>query len=645
MKVIKPSFVTPLPAVFDDGRRLHCVVTAIFHATLGGELCEERLLWPYVNEYVEGMVLDEAMPKSQAEFLVHGSCFARGPGVRQSFVKARVGDLEKTLAVFGRRVFKAGVASDPEPFESVPIRFSHAFGGEGFAENPAGKGFRGGELPQVEILGKLMQAPSDRPPIAGFGRVDLALPQRIKKLGTYDTKWFKTRYPGMAEDIDMTYYQLAQPDQWQREFYRGDEPFSVVNMHPERAELDGKLPGVVARFFVRRVGEDWVDVPMHIDTVHLFPTNERVVIVCRGGTPTKSDTLDDIEAIGVGLEWMGRPKPREHYEAIFAARSRKDMGALAALDDTGLLPEQPPKKKERLVPPGEGLKQRQMERRLHHQYEETKRLMIEAEVDLANLPPLPTIDLSVDPDEIPPLPEETPTIAEMNKLVAAKRAEIVAAAQKELADGTGDMPPEDAARLRAEMAAVVEAMEKDVAGPPELARDAFRQGLEAQITLLENIEADATLVRAQLDDEGADQRLRDLDDNACETYRTMVQHQAAPPELDAEANAAARTKAQIQHDAGEPFARVDLTGADLSKMDLGGANLRGAWLEATNLTGSSFEGADLQNAVLARAKLAGADLRSTQRRTPPRARRPKSNTTRASRSRGSISPAPICPRW
>ncbi len=609
MRVIKPNYVTPLPAPYDDGRRLHCVVTAIFHATFAGELCEERLLWPYVNEDVEGMVLDEAMPKAEAEWLVHGSCWARGPDVRQSFVKARLGDQEKTLAVFGKRTFKLGVASDPEPFESVPIRWSNAFGGEGFAENPTGKGYRGGELPQVELLSHLMRAPSDRPPVAGFGRVDVTLPQRLKKLGTYDGRWLKTRYPGMAEDIDMTYFQLAQADQRRQEFFRGDETFSLVNLHPEQAQLDGKLPGVVARFFVKRAGEEMVDVPMHIDTVHLFPGRERQVIVCRGGTLTRSDTLDDIEEIGVGLEWLGRPKPREHYAAIFAARRSKKGGALAALDDSGLLPEQPPKKKERLVPPGEGLFQRQMERRLEHQHAELKAQLVDNGLDLKYLLPLPKLDMSADPDDLPPFPDEPPTVEGVKAEVAAKRAEMVAQARREIDEATADLPEEDAAKMCARLEAAIAETEKEPVGPPTLTRDRFRAQLEEQIPVLEEAGVDTAAIQSQLDDEATDRRMRELDAMVCETYRTTVQHQGVPPSLDAEANVVARAAAQIRFDAAEPFERLDLTGADLSGMDLHGANLRGAWLEATNLTGVKLDEANLERAVLARAKLAGADLR------------------------------------
>lgn len=614
MKVIKPNYVTPLPAVFDDGRRLHCVVTAVFHTTFDGELCEERLLWPFANEDVEGSVLDEAKPKTQAEFLVHGNCFARGPDVRQSFVRARVGDKEKKLAVFGKRTFsKLGVPSDPEPFQSVPIRWTHAFGGPDYQENPNGKGHKTNELPQLEVPGKLMASPGDKPPIASFGRVDVTLPQRMKKLGTYDTKWQKTRYPGMAEDFDPSYFQLTQPDQWQKEFYKGDEAFWVENMHPDKEKVEGKLPGITARFFVLRNGE-LIDVPMRIDTVHLFPSRERQVIVCRGVTPTSSDTLDDIEEVGLGLEWIGRPKPRSHYEEVFATRRRKDGGGLASLDDSPLLPEMPAKKKERIVPPGEGLRQRQLERQIDHQYEVTKREMLAAGIDPKHLPaPPPKIDVSVDPDDIPPMPPP-PTKEEVYAQIAAKRTEMLEGMKAQVESETAGVPEETAQKLRQRMEEISSKVENDVVGPPALTREKFRRDLEEQVVTLRDAGVDPSGVQAQLDDEEIDQQIRDLESTVRETYRTMVQHQGTPPVLGPEENVIARGKAQARVDAQEPFVGLDLTGADLSGMDLGKANLRESWLEASNLSGAQLAGADLEGAVLARAKLVGVDLRECKLR-------------------------------
>jgi uncharacterized protein YjbI with pentapeptide repeats len=613
MRVIKPNYLTPMPAVFDDGRRLHCVVTVIFHATFDGALAEERLLWEFASDAVEGLVLDEAMPKPRAEWLVHGSCYALGDDVRQSFVKARVGDQEKLLAVFGKRFFKLGVPTAPEPFESVPIRFSHAFGGEGFPENPSGKGLGGLELPQVEVRAPLMKSPNDRPPVAGFGRLDVQLPQRSKKAGTYDMRWAKTRYPGMAEDFDPTYFQLAAPDQWMKDFFRGDETFSVVNMHPQKAQLEGALPNVTARCFVKRRGEDPVDVPLRIDTVHLFPARERQVIVCRGVTTTKSDLLDDIEEVACGLEWIGRPKSVEHYQSTFAARRSKKDGALASLDDTPLLPEAAPKPKQRLVPPGEGLKQRQMERRLDHEYDKAKQEMIDRNVDLKHLPPKPKIDTSVDPDTVKP-PGDPPTMEGVQKQLAEKRAEAVAKLRAEVEKAAADLPADQAAKIKAQAEAAIAKGESDLVGPPKFRRANVRSELEERVTLFKNAKLNPAPIQQQLDDPKLDQQLRELEELQRGRYRKMVQHQGVPPSLSRAASDPLRTQVQILVDAAEPVEGLDLTGADLSGLDLRGANLRGAWLEASDLTGARLEGADLEGAVLARAKLPSANLRGCKAR-------------------------------
>lgn len=613
MRVIKPNYLTPLPALFDDGRRLHCVITVVFHATFDGELAEERLLWEFASEEAEGLVLDEAMPKPRAEWLVHGSCYAAGNEVRQSFVKVRVAEQEKVLAVFGRRVFKMGAPTTPEPFESVPIRFTHAFGGELFPENPAGRGFGGGELPQVEVRAPLMKSPSDRVPVASLGRVDVQLPQRMKKWGTYDMKWFKTRYPGAAEDFDVTCFQLTAPDQWMKTFYRGDEHFSVVNMHPEKAQLEGAMPNVTARCFVKRRGEEHVDVPLRIDTLHLFPARERQVIVCRGMTSTKSDMLDDIEEIGCGLEWIDRPKTREHYLSTFATRRSKKEGGLASLDDTHLLPEAAPKPKQRLVAPGEGLKQRQMERKLDHEYEKVRQAIIDQNGDLKHLPPKPKIDTSVDPDQVK-APGDPPTLEGVQKQVAAKRAEAIAELRAEVDKACESLSSEEAATLKQRADDALAKLGTDVVGPPQSQREKIRRDLEEQIELFENAEVDPSSLRAQLDDPTVDERLRGLEAMRRETYRTMVQHQGVPPRLGREASELLRTQVRIHVDAGEPMEGLDLTGADLSELDLRGANLRGAWLEAADLTGTQLEGADLELAVLARAKLPSANLKGCKAR-------------------------------
>jgi Pentapeptide repeats (8 copies) len=61
--------------------------------------------------------------------------------------------------------------------------------------------------------------------------------------------------------------------------------------------------------------------------------------------------------------------------------------------------------------------------------------------------------------------------------------------------------------------------------------------------------------------------------------------------------------------AGADLRRADLVGADLVRADLRAANLRGAYLIGADLRGADLRGADLIGADLRGARLGGADLR------------------------------------
>ena len=607
MRIFKPQYLTPLVSVFDDGRRLHCVLTVLIHASFSGELVKDQELWFYANQETEGMVVDEAMPKTRGEYLVHGSCYSRKPDVRQSFVKVTMGEQEKVLAVFGRRTYDPAGLSQPEPFDVVPIQFKNAFGGGTFEENPAGTGYGGGVPPQVEVRGKLVTGPFDRPPVAGFGRLDPTWPQRVKRMGTYDPRWFKTRYPGVAEDFDGSYFQLSLPDQWRDDFFEGNEAFSAVNMHPERELLEGKLPGIIGRAFVKRKGEEMVHVPMRIDTVHLYPHRERQVVVCRGTTSTKSDTLSDIEEAAFALEWIGRPKPDAHYIEELANRRKRGGGARAKLDETGLLPEgnPAPAPKERLIAPGEALKQSRVERKVRHNIETVRRTMVEQGLDTTELDKFPThIDTSVDPDSIPDREWPPPTIEDIKAKIAGKTEEVLA----KIRDQVKGLEGEEGTKTLAKVDEVADKLRKGPVGPPAFSRDKTREQLQHQVTLLKNAGVDPTPIQAQLDDPKMDQQMRDLHAFVRESYRKHVQNQGPAPALEGGASEPIRAMVLAKIKNAESFAGVDLTGADLSGLDLRGAKMTRAFMESVNLTGANLEGAELDFAVLARAKLAGVNL-------------------------------------
>jgi hypothetical protein len=149
------------------------------------------------------------MPKPRGEMLVTGSCFApRGTTRPASLVSVQVGELQKTLHVYGNRFWKKNYGmstlTDPLPFSEMPVTWPNAFGGDGFEKNPTGKGIRGQEkdggesvipLPNIETPGNLIVSPDQEAEPAGFGPLDMMWPQRQKKTGTYDDKWLRENWP------------------------------------------------------------------------------------------------------------------------------------------------------------------------------------------------------------------------------------------------------------------------------------------------------------------------------------------------------------------------------------------------------------------------------------------------------------------
>jgi hypothetical protein len=73
MRTLKPLYVSPLVVPFDDGKRIHCVVTALLHVSFAGQLLKDQELWFYATEETEGMTVDEGFPKPRA----NGSSTAR----------------------------------------------------------------------------------------------------------------------------------------------------------------------------------------------------------------------------------------------------------------------------------------------------------------------------------------------------------------------------------------------------------------------------------------------------------------------------------------------------------------------------------------------------------------------------------------
>ncbi len=134
------------------------------------------------------------------------------------------------------------------------LDWRHAFGGPGFAANPAGIGYAPEmvngllvqRLPNVERPGDGVDRPDRRPAPACPGAMDVDLPERLKLLGTdYGDQWRETLYPGFARDMDWQFFNAAAPEQrWNDELsIPAAAPYEIWNMHPEHAVLRGKASG------------------------------------------------------------------------------------------------------------------------------------------------------------------------------------------------------------------------------------------------------------------------------------------------------------------------------------------------------------------------------------------------------------------
>jgi len=255
---------------------------------------------------------DLAPFKPRADLLLRATCHNLRAATT-CMVKFSVGGWAKELAVIGNRRWDKGMVfnkmGEPEAFNTVELTWANAFGGEGFAPNPAGKGRKDGVLPNVEDPAELIKSPGNQPMPASFGPIDRTWKLRASKLGTYDKKWLKERWPAQPKDFDWTYHNAAPEDQ-QVDFLRGDEAIALQNMHPEHPDLRATLPGLRMRCLLRRAEEDGLsehDVPMNLDTLYVDAQKMLVTLVWRGVCNIREEEGEDVVDALVWSEPLSAP--------------------------------------------------------------------------------------------------------------------------------------------------------------------------------------------------------------------------------------------------------------------------------------------------------------------------------------------------
>lgn len=619
MRVIKPFSASILTRAFEYKGKQYLGVSVLLFSPLGehARLLPEKDLWPFWATQPEALApLEAGFPRRHAEYLVCGSAWTTAQRRDAVAVRACVGRLSKDLVVWGPRHWEGARPSAAVAFESVRLGWEHTYGGPDHAANPLGQGRTEVEssgrrvwpLPRIEYPSKPLTSPREEGQPAGFGPIDQMWAQRAAFRGTYDERWLKEEFPGLASDLDWRFFNAAPLDQQQAESFMGDETYEFHNLHPTKSLLKGRLHGLSTRVFVDRLVDDGVrfeELRTKLTGLWFFPGEERVIQIFQGALEVQEDDASDVKLLLAAIEKDGQARPAEHYRTVRKKRLDKQDGSLETLRESDLVPEHIAAALHDFTPS----RNRGLDRALKRA--EQDREVARGEVAAQGL----DVELHAPPVAGAPAPviRSIDDLLEARKAMARESAELPVRMAAEKAKAMGDAKQAyatsgmDFADIEAEVSgaktsgppiAFAPRLEKDFSG---LIEDGKRSG--GDIHELEEMLADPKVIA----------QWRRGDAAQLDSYRLGAQHQASAGRLPAGASAQLAQEVAAAHAKGESLSGWDLTGVELVGLDLRGADLSLALMECAVVRNCNFSGAVLSGACLVRTvfescSMDGADL-------------------------------------
>ncbi|WP_159084495.1 DUF2169 family type VI secretion system accessory protein [Dongshaea marina] len=346
MRVVKNLQQGLLFTPFSLARQSRLAVTTLVAFELGEHetLIDEQQLWNRAFEVLDGELLDAGLPKVRGEWLIKGAAYPGEKARSRVRVGAGVADCNKVLDVYGPRQWLSnGKASDPLPFERIPLEWTYAVGG--VAKDPILNDPLLEAEPSQDLLPASIFYPShiqtlrkQKIPAAGFAQLGMEDPARRQYLGTYDSHWLKNNWPGFPDDFDLRYFSVAPADQQLSGWVEPGSEYNLVNLHPERAEITGHLPTYRPRAFIKHQVKDkehFSELGLRCDTVWFLPDAGMGIMLYRGVMDVLDDEALDVNEIVLGLEAPGSEALGwEHYLAesqkSLAERMAPETMAVAA---------------------------------------------------------------------------------------------------------------------------------------------------------------------------------------------------------------------------------------------------------------------------------------------------------------------------
>jgi len=281
-----------------DGEKLVTIVKATFELPPGGGALvlapEPRTRGvrfadvPWGKPEISSVLYpaDLCLRKPGTDVIVVARAYAPGGKSVPSFdVGVRVGALQKTVRIFGLRVWEEGGAglSAARPVAEMDMRYDHAWGGTDdsnparFIEeprNPVGLGMTGDPralthkpAPNLEDPQHLIASFRTRPPPAGIGAIGRHWEPRRRFAGTYDEQWLDHRAPLLPEDMDDRFNNCASAGLTAEPPLAGGEAVALLNLVTGGGATVFALPKVTVEIEFRVKDREPAVFTPHLDTV------------------------------------------------------------------------------------------------------------------------------------------------------------------------------------------------------------------------------------------------------------------------------------------------------------------------------------------------------------------------------------------
>lgn len=586
MKIIKPMRLSVLQRPFRWQEDNYLGVSVLALADMGPKplLRPEMELWQLMARELKtnSGVVDLGIPKSHAEFLATGIVYTHHQEIKTHCIaRIDIEKLTKSVVISGDRHWVDSKMTPPKPFNEMHLDWCHAYGGEGFEDNPYGIGF-GYEMvnkrllqriPNIEALMERIISPSQKAVPVSFGPLEFQWPRRFKRMGNkYNLDWLQNDFPGFARDIDWTVFNAASPDQWwcDRDSLPSQANWRIWNMHPKKPMQEGKLPPWSARCFINRQSKQsqcFEEIALRATTVWFFPHLEQMLLIWQGQTRINEDDAADVLQLLPALEKVGASRSHHHYRKVLAERMDKEKGALFSFREKDLVP-----------------------------------------LDAIG----PWIDSEI---------KQTSSAMAGN---LQNRAKILREQHRARLEQCGDdihilLNNKDQIDLHAleDLPEFVEKIEREV---QQMKADADQRQLDTEATHLRFQDAknlprgpeSLHMMQEMLHHRSHsfnEKKLAQIRKALHLMYLSSAHYQPSALRLEGEIAQILRQRAERTFEQGGDFSCMDLTGVDFSGMDLRDANFAQALLECADFRGCQLDGANFQGAMLARTNLHHTSMR------------------------------------